>query len=66
MLAEPEDVLRSTELEYARDLLCYPANLFDYGECDLHCARPAGPAKIEELHRYWFDTGVPLVIDLQA
>ena len=21
-------------------------------------------AKIEELHRFWFDTGIPLVIDL--
>jgi len=36
----------------------------DYGECALHLRGLPTRAKIEELHRYWFDTGIPLVVDL--
>jgi|SRR5580704_257125 deazaflavin-dependent oxidoreductase (nitroreductase family) len=54
------------ELEQAREALCETVNLFDYGECDLHLRGLPTRAKIKELHRYWFDTGVPLVVELRA
>ena len=34
------------------------------GECALHLRGLPTRAKIEDLHRYWFDTGIPLVVDL--
>ena len=53
-----------TELERAREALCETVNLFDYGACDLHLRGLPTRAKIKELHRYWFDTGIPLVVEL--
>jgi deazaflavin-dependent oxidoreductase (nitroreductase family) len=52
------------ELAEARAAFCEKVNLFDYGECALHLRGLPTRAKIEELHRYFFDTGIPLVIDL--
>jgi deazaflavin-dependent oxidoreductase (nitroreductase family) len=52
------------ELEHAREALCETVNLFDYGECGVHLRGLPTRAKIKELHRYWFDTGIPLVVDL--
>jgi deazaflavin-dependent oxidoreductase (nitroreductase family) len=46
------------ELEQARESLCDTVNLFLRGF--------PTRAKIKELHRYWFDTGTPLVVDLQG
>lgn len=54
-----------TELEQARQALSETVNLFDYGECSLHLRGLPSGAKIRELHGYWFDTGVPLVIELR-
>ena len=53
------------EIERARAVYCGTVNPFDYMECAFH--RPGLPtrAKIEELHRSWFATGVPLVVELQ-
>ena len=53
------------ELEQAREAFARPFTLFDYGECDLHLRGLPTRAKIKDLHRYWFDTGVPLVVDLR-
>ncbi|HXP98542.1 MAG TPA: nitroreductase family deazaflavin-dependent oxidoreductase [Solirubrobacteraceae bacterium] len=52
------------ELEQAREALCETVNLFDYGECDLHLRGFPTRAKIKELHHHWFDTGIPLVVEL--
>jgi deazaflavin-dependent oxidoreductase (nitroreductase family) len=52
------------ELADAREAFCEAVNLFDYGECDLHLRGLPTPSKIRELHRYWFDTGIPLAVDL--
>jgi deazaflavin-dependent oxidoreductase (nitroreductase family) len=52
------------ELAEAREALCETVNLFDYGECNVHLRGLPTRSKIKELHRYWFDTGVPLVVDL--
>ena len=52
------------ELAEAKDALCETVNLFDYGECNVHLRGLPTRAKIKELHRYWFDTGIPLAVDL--
>jgi deazaflavin-dependent oxidoreductase (nitroreductase family) len=52
------------ELSEARAAYCEKVNLMDYGECILHLRGRPTRAKIEDLNRYWFDTGVPLVVDL--
>jgi deazaflavin-dependent oxidoreductase (nitroreductase family) len=54
------------ELAEAREALCETVDLNDYGECTLHLRGLPTRAKIKELHRYWFDTGIPLAIDLKA
>jgi deazaflavin-dependent oxidoreductase (nitroreductase family) len=55
-----------TELEQAREAICETVHLIDYGECDLHLRGFPSRAKIKDLHRYWFDTGIPIVIELAA
>jgi deazaflavin-dependent oxidoreductase (nitroreductase family) len=52
------------ELAEAREALCETVNLSDYGECELHLRGLPTRSKIKELHRYWFDTGIPLAVDL--
>ena len=52
------------ELEPAREAVCETVNLFDYGECNVHLRGLPTRAKIKDLHRYWFDTGIPLVVEL--
>ena len=54
------------ELEQAREAVCETVNLFDYGECDVHLRGLPTRAKIKDLHRYWFDTGIPLVVELRG
>jgi deazaflavin-dependent oxidoreductase (nitroreductase family) len=53
------------EIELARRALCDTVTLFDYGECDLHLRGLPTRAKIMQLHGYWFDTGIPLVVELR-
>jgi deazaflavin-dependent oxidoreductase (nitroreductase family) len=52
------------ELERAREAICETVNASDYGESLVHLRGLPTRAKIEALHRYWFDTGIPLVVDL--
>ena len=52
------------ELQQARDAICETVHLIDFGECRLHLRGRPSRAKIKDLHRYWFDTGIPLVIEL--
>jgi deazaflavin-dependent oxidoreductase (nitroreductase family) len=58
------ELIDGEQLQQARRLYCETVNPFDYIECMFH--RPGAPtrAKIEELHRSWFETGIPLVIEL--
>jgi deazaflavin-dependent oxidoreductase (nitroreductase family) len=60
---EPED---GAEREEARAAYCGTVNPFDYAECRLHRKGRPTRAKIEELHRAWFEGGTPLVIELAA
>ncbi len=57
-LTEPE------ELAEAREALCETVTLFDYSECGLHLRGLPTRSKIQDLHCYWFDTGIPLAIEL--
>jgi deazaflavin-dependent oxidoreductase (nitroreductase family) len=54
------------ELARAREIFCEPVHLVDYGESLLHLKGMPSHRKIRDLHRYWFDTGVPLVAELQS
>ncbi len=53
------------EIERARAVYCETVTPFDYVECTFHRGGLPTRAKIEELHRSWFATGVPLVVELQ-
>jgi deazaflavin-dependent oxidoreductase (nitroreductase family) len=53
------------ELAEAREALCETVYRFDYGECRTHLRGRPTRSKIQDLHRYWFDTGIPLVVDLR-
>jgi deazaflavin-dependent oxidoreductase (nitroreductase family) len=53
------------ELERARKAICVTVNASDYGECLLHLRGLPTREKINALHRYWFDTGIPLVVELR-
>ncbi len=52
------------ELAQAREIFCEPVHMVNYGECVLHLKGLPSRQKIRDLHRYWFDTGVPLVAEL--
>ena len=52
------------ERQQARAAYCETVNPFDYAECTMHRrGRPTG-SKIAELHRTWFEGGLPLVVEL--
>lgn len=52
------------EKQEAREAYCETVHAFDYGECSFHLSGRPNRQKIKRLHRHWFDTGVPLVVDL--
>jgi deazaflavin-dependent oxidoreductase (nitroreductase family) len=59
------EITDADERELARSLICDSVFLNDYGECALHLRGMPTRTKIQELHRYWFNTGIPFVIDLK-
>ncbi|WP_378742541.1 nitroreductase family deazaflavin-dependent oxidoreductase [Nocardia brasiliensis] len=59
------EITDPTERAIARTILCETVTPTDYGECALHLRGRPSRTKIQELHRYWFDTGNPLVIELE-
>lgn len=58
------EITDPAELEQAREVICDRVHLMDYGEAVLHLRGVPTRAKITDMHRYWFDTGIPLVVDL--
>ncbi len=58
------DITDPTERVIARTILCEPVTPTDYGECAVHRRGLPSRTKIQALHRYWFDTGNPIVIEL--
>jgi deazaflavin-dependent oxidoreductase (nitroreductase family) len=59
------EITETAELVLARKLLCDTVFRNDYGECALHLRGLPTRTKVKELHRYWFDTGIPIAIDLK-
>jgi hypothetical protein len=59
------EITDEDEREQARSALCETFYLGDYGECALHLRGLPTRTKVQELHRYWFETGIPVVIDLK-
>jgi deazaflavin-dependent oxidoreductase (nitroreductase family) len=58
------EITDPAELDVARSVLrdnVYPT---DYAEAGLHLRGLPTRAKIKALHEYWFDTGHPLVVEL--
>ena len=53
------------EIEQAKHAYCAAVHTFDYVEFVFHTACPPTRAKIQRMHRHWFDTGIPLAVDLQ-
>ena len=53
------------ELEQASESICETVHLTDYDECALHMRGFPTREKIKAMHRYWFDTGIPLVVELR-
>lgn len=59
--------LRDTaERDEAMTAFCGTVMPFDYLECRAHRVGRPTREKIEELHRTWFEGGVPLVVELGA
>ncbi|MEV0248705.1 nitroreductase family deazaflavin-dependent oxidoreductase [Nocardia sp. NPDC050712] len=58
--------LRADEWPAARAALCERVHPFDYLESAFH--RPGRPtaSRVRELHRAWFEGGIPLVVELGA
>jgi deazaflavin-dependent oxidoreductase (nitroreductase family) len=52
------------ESRTAREIYCETVNLTDYVEYMFHRSDLPTRSKIRELHRTWFDTGIPVVIEL--
>jgi deazaflavin-dependent oxidoreductase (nitroreductase family) len=59
------EITDPSERERAREAFLESVYPFDYGECDVHLRGLPSRTKIEDLHRYWFETGIPLVVELQ-
>lgn len=56
----------AAEIEEAADTYCAAVNPFDYVECAFHRSGRPTRAKIEDLHRSWFENGIPLVVELET
>lgn len=54
------------ELEQARAAYCDTVNPFDYVECCFHRSGRPTREKIKELHLSWFQSGIPLVVELES
>jgi deazaflavin-dependent oxidoreductase (nitroreductase family) len=52
------------ERQEAMTAYCETINPFDYAECAMHRRGRPTRSKIQELHRSWFDGGIPLVVEL--
>ncbi len=60
------ELTEGPERERVRRAYCETVTPFDHVECTFH--RPGVPtrSKVIELHRSWFDTGIPLVVELSV
>ncbi|HYU59486.1 MAG TPA: nitroreductase family deazaflavin-dependent oxidoreductase [Solirubrobacterales bacterium] len=54
-----------SERQEAMTAFCETVNPFDYAECRAHRRGRPTRSKVRELHRTWFQGGVPLVVELR-
>lgn len=47
------------------DAYCETLNATDYVECTLHRRGRPTRSKIKDLHRIWFNEGIPLVVEFE-
>jgi deazaflavin-dependent oxidoreductase (nitroreductase family) len=59
------EITDEVELQQARTALCDTVSPFDLAECAVHLRGIPTRRKAQELHRYWFATGIPVVIELK-
>jgi deazaflavin-dependent oxidoreductase (nitroreductase family) len=52
------------ETQEAMEAYCGTVNRSDYAECAVHRKGRPTHSKIKELHRAWFEGGIPLVVEL--
>ena len=64
--ARARELTDEQELQTAREIYCNAVNPFDYVECAFHRSECPTRARIQVLHRSWFDTGIPLVVEFQS
>jgi hypothetical protein len=57
---------RWPEKQRAREAYCENVHLFDYAESYFYLGGRPTRSRIKQLHRHWFDTGVPVAIDLRT
>jgi deazaflavin-dependent oxidoreductase (nitroreductase family) len=58
------ELQEGAEKEDARSAYCETVNRFDYLECDFHLGWRPTREKITQMHRHWFETGIPMAIDI--
>lgn len=58
------ELTETAETQQAMAAYCETVNRFDYAECAAHRRGRPTRSKIKELHRAWFDGGIPLVVEL--
>jgi deazaflavin-dependent oxidoreductase (nitroreductase family) len=63
--ARARELTDEEELRAARAIYCRTVNPFDYLVYVFHRGEPPTRAKIEALYHGWFDTGIPLAVELQ-
>jgi deazaflavin-dependent oxidoreductase (nitroreductase family) len=54
----------ATERQDAMSAYCETVNRADYAECAVHRRGRPTRSKIKELHRAWFEGGIPLVVEI--
>ena len=59
------EVSDEAELGEAREAFCETVVPFDYVSGNLHLRGIPSRAKVLDFNRYWFDTGIPLVVELK-
>jgi deazaflavin-dependent oxidoreductase (nitroreductase family) len=64
LTAVARELHEGSETDVARSAYCESVNWFDYLECDFHLGWRPTREKIMQMHRHWFETGIPMAIDI--
>jgi deazaflavin-dependent oxidoreductase (nitroreductase family) len=60
------ELVDGPEKQRAREAYCETVHVFDYAESYFHIGGRATRSRIKQLHRHWFDTGIPIAIDIRT